>query len=111
MDTSEAKSNQITNLHFPVVGIGTAFSEIDLLKKIIADIPTDSGAAFLIIENLAGQQHSNLTEILLEHSKIPVHEVVNILELHPNPQHEVQKQQTVWICFMMLLLINTNLML
>ncbi|KAF2341030.1 CheR family methyltransferase [Flavobacterium tistrianum] len=69
---------------FPVVGISTATTEFEILKKIISEFPADSGMAFIIIEDLHYAQSEKLAEKLTEHSKIPVIEIVNTIDLHPN---------------------------
>lgn len=69
---------------FPVVAIGTAASEIDILKNIVAQLPQDSGIAYLIIENLLQPQSENLAQLLAAHTKIPVTEIVSRVDLKPN---------------------------
>lgn len=78
------KNTVIVGQQFPVVGIGTAASEIDLLKKILSELPEDSGIAYIIIENLSQPQSENLAELLASHSKVPVTEIVNQVNLKPN---------------------------
>lgn len=76
-------NNNITSI-FPVVGIASAASEIEALQEIISNLPEDSGMAYIIIENLAMPQHEDLTDLLLDSAKLPVHEIVSTVELHPN---------------------------
>ncbi|WP_125721287.1 CheR family methyltransferase [Flavobacterium ustbae] len=80
---SQIKEEQIAK-RFPIVGIGTSVQDIDILKTVIGTIPEDSGMAFLIIEHLADQQHDNLASILEPLAKIPVIEIVSVLDLAPN---------------------------
>lgn len=84
MVTHKLQADQMINTQFPVVGIGTTASEIDALKEVLANLHTDSGMAFLIFEDLASEQHKNLFDLLTEHATIPIHEIVNTIELHPN---------------------------
>ena len=72
------------NYQFPVVAIGTAAKEIDLLKNIISDFPADTGMAYIIFEDLSSSQSSNLAEILLLNSKMPVIEIVHDINIKPN---------------------------
>lgn len=83
MDTSNIKINKSKH-HFPIVAIGTVASEFNLLQKIISDLPEDSGMAFIIIENLAVQQSGHLAEKLTKYTNIPVTEIVNKIDFHPN---------------------------
>lgn len=84
METAEFKKNQLTNPSFPVVGIATDASQIDVVKQILSQIPANSGMAFLVMENLDAQQHANLTQQLTAYTNIPVLEIVNTIELEPN---------------------------
>ncbi|HSD06239.1 CheR family methyltransferase [Flavobacterium sp.] len=84
MNASEKQTNQNINSSFPVVGIGTSYAEIDNLKTSIANLPLDSGMAFLVFEDLAARQHQNLTEEISLHTKLPVHEIVSTIDLSPN---------------------------
>jgi two-component system CheB/CheR fusion protein len=83
MNTLETDIKQI-NSQFPVVGIGTAASEIDNLIKILTSLSPDSGMTYLIFEDLSLPQHDNLTTLLVDATKIPVQEIVSTVELHPN---------------------------
>ncbi|RZJ92686.1 MAG: hypothetical protein EOO20_00685 [Chryseobacterium sp.] len=75
---------KLINPQFPVVAIGTAASEIDTLLKIIASLPSDSGMAFIVFEDLSLPQHENLTSLVTAGTKIPVQEIVSRVELHPD---------------------------
>ncbi|REG91646.1 CheR family methyltransferase [Flavobacterium aquicola] len=89
MDAVEITENPIISQHFPVVGIGTAATEIDSLKKIIAQFPANVGMAFIIVENFAVPQHDNLADELSGHSILPVQEIISTVELHPNTVYVV----------------------
>lgn len=83
METAELEKNQIIIPSFPVVGIATEASEIDVVKQIISGIPSDSGMAIIVMENLDARQHADLTQQLTAHAAMPVHEIVNTAELKP----------------------------
>ncbi|MFA9187874.1 CheR family methyltransferase [Flavobacterium sp. FBOR7N2.3] len=70
--------------NFPVVGIGVSTEGMDGLKKIVSDIPNNSGMAYIIIQHFMSNVSSNLSEILAPHAKIPVHEIINEINLEPN---------------------------
>ncbi|MBW1656106.1 CheR family methyltransferase [Flavobacterium quisquiliarum] len=84
MNTNESILKTALNYQFPVVAIGTAAKEIDLLKNIISDFPADTGMAYIIFEDLSSSQSSNLAEILLLNSKMPVIEIVHDINIKPN---------------------------
>lgn len=84
MNRTKEIENKNTPQSYPVAGIGTAASEIEILKKIILEIPAVSGMSYLIIENLYFPQSENLVEKLGSHAKIPVVEIVNDINLQPD---------------------------
>lgn len=69
-------------LHFPVVGIAVASGAINVLKKILSEIPKDSGTAYLVAHTL--ELPENLSEIISLNTQIPVHEIINDINLEPN---------------------------
>src|SRR5687767_10399443 len=47
-----------------VVGIGTSAGGLDALREFFAAMPTDSGAAFVVIQHLDPSHASHMAEIL-----------------------------------------------
>lgn len=83
METAESEKNQIIIPSFPVLGIATEASEIDVVKQIISGIHSDSRMAIIVMENLDARQHADLTQQLTSHAAMPVVEIVNTVELKP----------------------------
>ncbi|KQB42674.1 chemotaxis protein CheB [Flavobacterium aquidurense] len=69
---------------FPVVGIGASAGGLDAFKKLLNAIPVNSGMAYVLVQHLSPEHHSNLVEILSPHTTIPVHEIINDINLAPN---------------------------
>lgn len=84
MNIPDKKHPQKTIQDFPVVGIGASAGGLDAFKKVLKTIPENSGMAYVIVQHLSPDHPSNLTEILAQHTKIPVHEIVNDINLSPN---------------------------
>jgi len=84
MNIPDKKNPQKTTQDFPVVGIGASAGGLDVFKKILKNIPEDSGMAYVIVQHLSPDYPSNLTEILAQQTNIPVHEIVNDINLAPN---------------------------
>jgi two-component system CheB/CheR fusion protein len=79
-----AKNPQRTKQDFPVVGIGASAGGLDAFKKVLKAIPKDSGMAYVLVQHLSPDYPSNLTEILSQSTDIPVHEIINDINLAPN---------------------------
>ncbi|MBF4516976.1 chemotaxis protein CheR [Flavobacterium sp. ANB] len=84
MKFSENKEPQKTIQDFPVVGIGASAGGLDAFKKILKAIPKNSGMAYVIVQHLSPDYPSMLTEILSQSAEIPVHEIINDINLSPN---------------------------
>ena len=69
---------------FPVVGIGASAGGLDAFKKLITNIPEDSGMAYILVQHLHPQHESALPEILQRVSKIPVFEISDNITVSPN---------------------------
>jgi two-component system CheB/CheR fusion protein len=70
--------------NFPVVGIGASAGGLSAFKKLLDAIPVNSGMAYVLVQHLHPDHESNLVEILKPYSKIPVHEIINDINLVPD---------------------------
>jgi two-component system CheB/CheR fusion protein len=84
MKITESRQPKKTNQNFPVVGIGASAGGLDALKRLVKAIPFNSGMAFVIVQHLLPDHPSSLPEILALNTKIPVHKIVNDINLAPN---------------------------
>ena len=77
---STAKSNH----NFFVVGIGASAGGLSALEKLFDSLPSDSGAAFVVIQHLSPDFKSLMKELLQRHTEMAVHRVTEGMELQPN---------------------------
>lgn len=84
MKLTETKHLKKTGQDFPVVGIGASTGGLDALKNLIKAIPSNSGMPYVIIQHLSPDHPGNLTEVLSQHTEIPVHEIINDINLAPD---------------------------
>jgi two-component system CheB/CheR fusion protein len=80
---------------FPVVGIGASAGGFTPLKEIIAEIPINSGMAYIIIQHLGPDNESKLPQLLASVSKIPVLEIVNDIHVAPNNVYVIPENNNV----------------
>ena len=69
---------------FPVIGIGASAGGLDAFKKLIKEIPVDSGMAYVLVQHLDPNHESMLTEILQKITSIPVLEIADDIKVEPN---------------------------
>ena len=70
--------------HFPVVGIGASAGGLDAFKKLIKNIPQNSGMAYIFLQNPYPQHEIALSVNLQKISKIPVVELYENQKISPN---------------------------
>ena len=81
----EAKSPAGGAAHsFPVVGIGASAGGLKALISLLAEIPSDIGMAFVVIQHLDPNQESQLVKLLAHSSPLPVTEAVDGQKVQPN---------------------------
>jgi len=82
--SSQTETPKKTVQNFPVVGIGASAGGLDAFRKLIQAIPKDSGMAYVIVQHLSPDHPSNLPDILSKTAQIPVHEIINDINLAPD---------------------------
>ncbi len=85
---SEAKDN-----HFLIVGIGASAGGIEALRTFFANVPDDSGIAYVVILHLSPDHDSQLAEVLSNVSKITVSQVKEKATVQPNHVYVVPPNQ------------------
>jgi two-component system CheB/CheR fusion protein len=68
----------------PVVGIGASAGGLDVFKRLLADLPDDTGFAIVFIQHLDPSHHSMLSEILARSTAMPVSEAADGMRLEAN---------------------------
>ncbi len=68
----------------PIIGIGASAGGLNALKKLFANVPEDSGLAYVIVIHLSPEHKSVLAEVLQPYIKMPVQQVTKSVPLKPN---------------------------
>ena len=68
----------------PVAGIGASASGLEVFKLLLADLPADTGLAFVLIQHLAPEHHSMLAEIMARATAMPVSEAADGMPVEAN---------------------------
>jgi len=69
---------------FPIVGIGASAGGLDPIRKLLEDLPVDTGMSFVVIQHLAPGQESMLPEILSRSTKMTVLQVKDEMKVEQN---------------------------
>ena len=72
------------NIRIPVVGIGSSAGGLEALSKIFSNMPTDSGAAFVLIQHLDPSHKSSMVELLKRYTSMEVIEIQEGMRVEAN---------------------------
>ena len=70
--------------NFFVVGIGASAGGLRALEEFFEHVPTDSGAAFVVIQHLSPDFKSLMKELLERRTRMAIYRVTEGMELKPN---------------------------
>ncbi|MEO6863210.1 MAG: chemotaxis protein CheB, partial [Microcoleus sp.] len=73
-----------TDAPFPIVGIAASAGGLEAFTGLLSHLPVDTGMAFVLIQHLAPDHKSLLTEILARETQMPVSEVKDGVAVEPN---------------------------
>jgi two-component system CheB/CheR fusion protein len=83
-DTAADTAASASEGPFHVVAIGASAGGLDALEKLVAELPADSGAAFVVIQHLSPDHKSMMASLLARHTAMPVHMVESDTVIAPN---------------------------
>ena len=66
------------------VGVGASAGGVEAIGSFISQCPTDSGAAFILIQHLSPDHKSLMSEILNRRTLMPIRQAENDMEVEPN---------------------------
>ena len=90
------KEGRDTGDEFLIVGLGASAGGIRALKDFFANVPANSGMAYVVILHLSPDHESKLAEVLQSNVPIPVTQVRERVKVEPNhvyvvsPNHSLQ---------------------
>ena len=70
--------------NFPIVGIGASAGGLEALEAFLANVPEESGMAFVIIQHLDPTHKGVLVELLQRGTKMRVFQVKDRMRVEPN---------------------------
>lgn len=86
-DQSSAQAKDIatkTGTAFPVVGIGASAGGLEALERFLAEVPPDSGIAYVVVQHLDPTHVGMMPELLQRVTSLPVQQVKNRMRVKPD---------------------------
>ncbi|MEG4864787.1 MULTISPECIES: chemotaxis protein CheB [unclassified Microcoleus] len=87
-----------TEAPFPIVGIAASAGGLEAFTGLLSHLPVDTGMAFVLIQHLAPDHKSLLTEILARQTKMPVSEVKDGMAVEPNQVYIIPPNTKMVLC-------------
>jgi two-component system CheB/CheR fusion protein len=87
--------NRGAGKEFLIVGLGASAGGIRALKEFFAQVPADSGMAYVVILHLSPDHESQLAEVLQATSAIPVSQVRDRVKVAPNHVYVISPNQSL----------------
>jgi two-component system CheB/CheR fusion protein len=86
IDKAETKSAPGPEARFPIVGIGASAGGLAAFEAFFSGMPaaSDPGMAFVLVQHLAPDHKSLLTELIRRYTRMQVFEVEDGMEVQPN---------------------------
>lgn len=78
------KQQEAPNELFPIVGIVASAGGLEAFTQLLSHLPINTGMGFVLIQHLAPNQKSLLTEILAKTTQMPVEQVQNGVSVQQN---------------------------
>ena len=69
---------------FHIVGIGASAGGLEALEVLFSALPSDTGAAFVVIQHLSPDFESHMQQLLSRHTQMPVRRVENGVRVEPD---------------------------
>lgn len=79
-------SDNLRQRDFPIVGIGASAGGLEAFESFFSGMPTDMepGMAFILVQHLAPDHKSMLTDLIKRYTRMPVFEVEDGMSVRPN---------------------------
>ena len=85
-DTDETASSERVRakVDFPIVGIGASAGGLEAVSALLEPLPSDIGMAFVLVQHLAPEHDSMMSELLSRVTSLKVTEITDGLTIQPN---------------------------
>ncbi len=70
--------------HFPIVGIGASAGGLAAFESFFAKMPSDNGMAFVLVQHLAPEHNSILSDLIKQYTEMQVCQVEDGMLVEPN---------------------------
>ncbi len=94
---SSRSVSQRLPLPFPIAGIGASAGGLEAFTELLKHLPPDTGIGFVLVQHLAPERSSALTQLLSRATPMPVLEAADNQRVAPNCVYVIQPSTTLTI--------------
>ncbi|MEG4407577.1 chemotaxis protein CheB [Microcoleus sp. MON2_D5] len=94
----DSEESAVTDAPFPIVGIAASAGGLEAFTGLLSHLAIDTGMAFVLIQHLAPDHKSLLTEILARTTQMPVNEVQDGVAVEPNQVYVIPPNTKMVVC-------------
>jgi two-component system CheB/CheR fusion protein len=95
--TLKEKSSDPDNSLFPIVGIGASAGGLEAIEQFLANVPENSGMAYIVVQHLDPTHKGMLPELLQRISRMKVLQVKDKMVVRPNCIYVIPPNKTMSI--------------
>ena len=92
---NKSEEKKVTPSH--VVGIGASAGGLEALQEFFGNLPSDTGAAYVVVQHLSPDYKSMMSELLTKHTDMPIFEVSDSIIVEPNAIYLVPPRKNMLI--------------
>src|SRR5258708_1251940 len=82
---------------FPIVGIGASAGGLEAFTRLVQQLPSDTGLAFVLVQHLDPEHESKLPQLLGRVTNLPVLEIINNTRVQPNHIYVIPPNKSMTI--------------
>lgn len=94
MSSSNDQSHD-TPSHY--IGIGASAGGLEALQSLLQNLPTDTGACFIIVQHLSPDFKSMMLELLSKHTSMEIQNVQDVMRVKPNTIYLIPPKKNMMI--------------
>ncbi|MBX2808392.1 MAG: PAS domain-containing protein [Cellvibrionaceae bacterium] len=79
------------------IGIGASAGGLEALQILLQNLPTDTGACFVIVQHLSPDFKSMMMELLSKYTSMAIHNVVDDMRVQPNKIYLIPPQKNMMV--------------
>ncbi len=96
-DNAPESTESLPDLPSHYIGIGASAGGLEALQALLKNLPTDTGACFIIVQHLSPDFKSMMLELLSKHTSMEIHNVQDGMKVRPNTIYLIPPRKNMMV--------------